>query len=168
MAKYFYNKYKTIRQYYIIRWIPTVLGTYAEYPEMWGYESYNLIGNISVNNPYNRITPSDDTKIYLMVGGKLTRRWYSNGYAYRDEAEVDYNLIKGALVETIVAEDGIYPNDGISGDYWYVKKGLAFPELKIKIDGQLKISENGWVKVDNQLKTIDKIWTEVDGQLKEV
>lgn len=39
--------------------------------------------------------------------------------------------IKGSLVKTIIAEEGTYPDNGISGDYWYIKIKKAIPTIKI-------------------------------------
>ncbi|RXI58993.1 hypothetical protein [Clostridium tetani] len=72
------------------------------------------------------------------------------------------------LNTTIIAEDGEYPDNGYSNGYWYIKKGLVFPELKMKVNGVLKTSENGWVKVNGKLREIDKIWTKINGVLREV
>lgn len=76
--------------------------------------------------------------------------------------------VKGDLIETVTAEDGTYPENGIQNGFWYVKKERAFPDFKMKIDSELKSSDNGWVKIDGQLKEIDKIWIKADGTLKEV
>ena len=38
---------------------------------------------------------------------------------------------KGSLVKTIIAEEGTYPDDGISGENWYVKIKKAIPTIKI-------------------------------------
>jgi len=43
-----------------------------------------------------------------------------------------------------------------------------FPELKIKINGEQKTSEAGWVKINGELKEIEKIFIKVNGELKEV
>lgn len=43
-----------------------------------------------------------------------------------------------------------------------------FPEFKMRINGELKTSENGWVKIEGQLREIEVIWVKVNGQLKEV
>lgn len=43
-----------------------------------------------------------------------------------------------------------------------------FPEMGLKVDGTLKISEMGWVKIDGALREIDSIYTKIDGILKEV
>lgn len=39
--------------------------------------------------------------------------------------------VKGSLIKTITAEEGTYPDNGISGDYWYVKIKKAIPTIKI-------------------------------------
>ena len=39
--------------------------------------------------------------------------------------------VKGSLVKTIIAEEGTYPDNGIKGDYWYIKVKKAIPTIKI-------------------------------------
>lgn len=34
---------------------------------------------------------------------------------------------RGTFIETVVAENGTYPNDGIQGSYWYVRGSLVTP-----------------------------------------
>ena len=46
-------------------------------------------------------------------------------------AEVVTKKVKGSLVKTIIAEEGTYPDNGISGDYWYIKIKKAIPTIKI-------------------------------------
>ena len=41
------------------------------------------------------------------------------GNVYRTEEQV------GEVIEHVIAEEGMYPDDGIQGDYWYVKKSRA-------------------------------------------
>lgn len=43
----------------------------------------------------------------------------------------------------------------------------TFPELSVKVGGQVKQGIDGWVKVGGELKRIVQIWTKVGGQLKE-
>lgn len=45
--------------------------------------------------------------------------------------EVVTKKVKGSLVKTITAEEGTYPDNGISGDYWYIKVKKAIPTIKI-------------------------------------
>lgn len=42
--------------------------------------------------------------------------------------------VKGTLVKTEIAEEGTYPDNGVKGDYWYIKIKKAIPT--IKIDGR--------------------------------
>lgn len=80
-----------------------------------------------------------------------------------------YNHIdKINLVDTIIAEEGAYPINGVYNNFWYVRTQLVFPELEIKINGQLKKSENGWVKINGVLREIDTITIKENGILKEV
>lgn len=91
----------------------------------------------------------------------------SDGFWYvRGSASTTYN--KGAYVDTIIAEQGTYPANGISGSYWYVLGKRAFPDFKTRQGGQLKSSVDGWVRVDGQLRQIQQIWVRANGQLKEI
>lgn len=169
MAKYYYEKYNLK---YIAGDSEYSGDTYdmglIVYPSYSFSESsgYSVVGVGETLYSYDI-----DTVSYRVSGNTLLmyvrKKEGTQGYASRFTATA--TIAKGSFIEIVIAEDGTYPNNGAYTDgYWYIKKGLAFPELKMKIDGQLKASENGWVKVDNQLKTIDKMWTKVDGQLKEV
>lgn len=90
----------------------------------------------------------------------------SDGYYWERWANTSYS--RGTYVDTIIAEDGTYPDNGRVGTtYWYVKKGRAFPELVVKADGQVKQGVDGWVKVEGELKRIVQMWTKTGGQLKE-
>lgn len=75
---------------------------------------------------------------------------------------------RGDFIETIIAEQGEFPANGFADGYWYVLGKRAFPELKIRQDGQLKTSADGWVRIDGQLRQIQQMWARVNGQLKEI
>ena len=115
-------------------------------------------------------------EIYYEDGERILRcRGLREGSLPKDEYErgrysvftISQYLGKGDYVKTIIAEDGAYPDDGIQGDYWYVKGERAFPEMYAKIDGIQKVAEDGWVKIDGVLRPIQGIWTKIDGQLKQ-
>ena len=92
----------------------------------------------------------------------------SDGYWYVRGSSSTSNY-RGTYIDTIVAEDGTYPDNGRVGtSYWYVKTGKAFPEFKVRQNGQLKTSVDGWVRVNGVLKQIQQIWVRVNGSLKEV
>lgn len=86
----------------------------------------------------------------------------------KTQRDIYYNKAKGSFIETIVAEERAYPNDGIQGNYWYVKKGKAGLNLYPRIGGQVKQVEGGKVRIGGELKDVLGIWTRIDGQLKEV
>ncbi|MBU3145856.1 hypothetical protein [Clostridium sp. CF012] len=89
-------------------------------------------------------------------------------YTYTSTGSPQYDVRGSLLQSNIIAEDGTYPVDGQSGGYWYVRKGLAFPSFKMKVDGVLKTSSDGWVKIDGVLRHIDSMWTNINGVLKKI
>lgn len=70
------------------------------------------------------------------------------------------------LIEEIIAEEGTYPDNGIDGDYWYIKTRKVFPDLHIKVNGELRKVQSAWVKVGVVLKEVKDIYVKKDGQLK--
>jgi hypothetical protein len=44
----------------------------------------------------------------------------------------------------------------------------TIPNLKCRIDGNVKSYADGWVRVDSTLRKIDSMWTRVDGVLKKI
>lgn len=185
MAKYYYEKWSTRDEYYNFR-----NPTYWEYV---GIYNRNFIEGFIEEPTFSSqrgfevdSIPANYKTLYANKDGfqeavHLADRTIANRFLVTQAVNGDYVIekyertcqystrkVRNLLLETIEAEEGTYPDNGIQGDYWYIKKGLAFPELKMKVDGQLKTSENGWAKIDNQLKAIDKIWIKVDGQLKGV
>lgn len=98
---------------------------------------------------------------------KLHNQVNADGFWWMRGAAQTTN-VKGAYIDTIEAEFGTYPADGVSGDFWYVLSKRAFPELQIRQSNQLKTSADGWVRIGGQLKQIQQIWVRVNGQLKEV
>ncbi len=160
----------------------------ASYPAAGGTHYLNYTGQMSLLRKYNfdDFIPAN-TCVFRMAESSFLEEWVTTRDSIVHEGKsiteispvAEYTVpsstmliskfpYKGAYKDTVIAEDETYPDNGIQGDYWYVKTGKAFPELTIKIDNQLKTSEAGWVKIDGQLKEIEKIWTKVDGQLKEV
>lgn len=51
------------------------------------------------------------------------------------------------LIEELIAEEGTYPDNGIQGDYWYIKTRKVFPDLHVKVNGELRKVQSAWVKV---------------------
>lgn len=150
--------------------------TYPKYPSgyyqdfdrfrLFGTPKIGEVGYIQEGNTFYKGTiiqlgtPGVNNSYGLDLIGSFTPS-YNNITIYNHIDKVD-------LIETIVAEEGVYPINGVYNNYWYVRGQLVFPELIMKIDGQLKTSENGWVKVDGALREIDTITAKVNGILKEV
>lgn len=83
----------------------------------------------------------------------------SDGFAQYKYDVLEYidGQVKGSLIEIIAAEDGAYPNDGISGSYWYVKKGLANAEPTITLDttDNRTLYENDTITISGNAKDIN-------------
>lgn len=124
----------------------------------------------------------DTSRGYSPSTDSLTYQAYNEEYSYETDDYEDYvsytwvtqtyfrerTYSKGIYVESTIAEDGTYPNDGEQDGYWYVKDRLAFPELGLKIYNELKFSEMGWVKIDGAIREIESIYTKISGNIKEL
>ena len=75
-----------------------------------------------------------------------------------------YHIRPTVLIDTIVAEETAYPQDGISGDFWYKRIKPAFPTMRILRDGQWAEVETGFVLKDGVWKPIEEIYKLQDGQ----
>lgn len=75
--------------------------------------------------------------------------------------------IKDTLIDTIEAEEGTYPDDGVYSDQlYYVKLKPAFPTMRILRDGQWIEAESGFVLKDGVWKPIEDVFVLKDGQWK--
>lgn len=76
----------------------------------------------------------------------------------------------GNFIETIIGDENEYPSYGVSGNRFYIRRDplVTFPDLKLRVGGQLRTGENGWCRINNQLREIDKMWVRINGELKEL
>ena len=88
----------------------------------WKWQVYEKSGYVDTFETYQYT-------IKLRVIGEITLEEYT---IYQHER-------KGSYVSTIVAEDGTYPDDGISGSYWYVK--TAKPIVTLSLIGNKSFNE---------------------------
>ncbi len=114
-----------------------------------GYYGDGIGGTIPLNQVF-----IEDGKIKLQFKGDVTKPAVDTRiYRYRgwvskpDTRTYDYYYQYSVTVD-------------------YIENSLS--ELKIKINNQLKTSENGWVKIDNQLRDIEKMWVKINNQLHEI
>ena len=77
---------------------------------------------------------------------------------------VVYHVRPTVFIDTIVAEETAYPQDGVSGDFWYKRIKPAFPTMRILRDGQWTEIETGYVLKDGVWKPIEEIYKLQDGQ----
>lgn len=121
------------------------LGVYVSNTARSGWNSGSLeLGNFILSTPSG----------YMYAG-------YPNSYNH----EMWQYRVKDTLIETLTAEEGTYPDDGIHTDgYWYVKIKLAFPTMRILRDGQWAEVETGFVLKDGVWKPIEEIYKLQDGQ----
>lgn len=189
MARYYYDKYTSITEYYNYR-NPDSSWKYWGNPT-WGgnsyeYTDYDFSNDKGFHGKWNKVKVGDLNQgdVFYTIGSNNTsisryiidEIWYhSGGYievktrAYGKECEYSIRYLRGDYIETIVGEDGQYPINGRDEDgYWYVRKERVFPALGLKINSNLKTAEMGWVKVNGTVREIDRIYTKINGVIREV
>lgn len=102
------------------------------------------------------------------ISYRLHNQVNSDGYWWmRGNASTTYT--RGSFIDTVIAEDGTFPDNGrVGATYWYIKRNKAFPDFKVKANGQLRTAEEGWVKVNGILRPIEQMWVKDNNSLKEV
>ena len=101
-----------------------------------GYEGYNKVefeentGKFKLSGSYVYVKDKWDLPIYKEpYNNTYIQIEYDSdgdyGYLYERKYERKYTSEKGSYLNTISAEEGTYPNDGIKDGYWYVRKGLS-------------------------------------------
>lgn len=103
---------------------------------------------------------SGDEMSLVFHDGSNKRSWRTT------KTGVKSTIRKTQLIDEIIAEEGTYPDNGIDGDYWYIKTRKVFPDLHIKVNGELRSVQSAWVKVGGVLKEVKDIYVKKDGQLK--
>lgn len=134
MAKYYYEKYSINTTYGEGSWSSVnnwVAGAYL--PGSTG-NSYYASYEFSATSGYiGQQKLAKNTPPCFMVSGSrvteiLSSTFVDYGSTYhqsRYKDRVTLSQTKGSLIDIVMAENGTYPNNGISGGYWYVKGGLA-------------------------------------------
>ena len=104
----------------------TTYGYYASYT--LGYSTGILTGTGSITlagEDTRDVGYSVDAGYSIPTENSVTQHIDMDGYFQRRRYSVIANYDKGNYINTISAEDGTYPADGMSGDYWYVRQDLA-------------------------------------------
>jgi hypothetical protein len=157
---------------------PTILySTYGSYRDYKNY-SFTGIGVGSSTMTNGQIVYQGTTT--TMIQAEIVGNQYLSGKKYLDVRVLQrkkfnrtgfttiYNKYqKGSYLSTIIAEDGSYPDNGISGSYWYIKTTKVFPEMQINVNGGWKEVDSGWVHINGTWREITSIWTNVLGTWRE-
>jgi hypothetical protein len=143
MAKYFYDKYyvDTVSDGY--SYYSSYYRTYTEPSgQISGYTGFSfnsstgqfsVTGSVIYTSSGTVYTGSgSETMANSISGTTVTQTMY---YSYASS-----HSVRGSFIETIIAEDGMYPNNGINGSYWYVKRSLAYFSKKIIGKNPVKIN----------------------------
>lgn len=184
MAKFYYEKWSISKL-----WTGTKFSLISSTPiakgiTITGYSKYYLDRRTGIffadEKDLIDITVGDESasenRVFSIIsGGKTVVR--SEIFKKPDDeyTELKYNSYitfdkyeKDNYLETIISEEGIFPDDGILGNYWYIKGARMGINIFPKIDGKVKHIEHGKVNIGGELKDILGVWTKIDGQLKEV
>lgn len=137
MAKYFFEKREIAWDIDKFNTLPNgILGTDTRWVSI----------SVLTGNASNQETSPKTNEIGTRLGGSALNvrdvlKWERTNHLGRHEGKLLENISKvdllnnyrtsGNLIENIVAEETEYPEDGIQGNYWYVRGEKAFPSLKV-------------------------------------
>ncbi len=176
MSLYIYKKYNKLysawseekSSYFEVWGKGANLPTYSGYDSrpVWTSEGYENRGTYGVwSSAYSTVSNSDTRSEYTMSSYSVDSyddTWYE-WWTTRDTWYRTRTFSKGTYVGEVTAEEGFYPDNGATGDYWYIKDRLAFPQLGIRVDNVWLTSELGWCKIDSVWREIDEIHINVNG-----
>lgn len=152
MAKYKYDVYE-IADYYSTK---TISGTerteiFRKYTRQVSvYKFYSSTGNFSY---YGNVNVENSEGYYYVLNNdyyKITEGFFSaggsqgHGYLKLIKIQITKGKTRGDLIESIVAEENEYPEDGIKDGKWYVRKEII-QEHKIS----LKDSEGELINISS-------------------
>lgn len=115
------------------------------------YEHYDYDNRPVGRTLYSYANGSDI--IYKFVFTAYDKATVYNGTITRTSSNSRGNLIQS----NVIAEEGTYPTDGISGGYWYVRGGLAnqSPTTTLNTVNNITLYENDSLVIDGQATDAD-------------
>lgn len=143
MAKYIYERWDYGVDVVVLNF-PTATGQAIYYTR-----AYVIAKNGEISDIYNPISIVAVGEIFARTeyyygqykNGNAAeisiKRSMSGDYANISSKQLTKTDIQAAIrkttkIDTIIAEEGSYPDNAISGDYWYVKLKKAFPTIRYK------------------------------------
>ena len=171
MVKYFYDKHQIAKKETIYIISNQTYAWVANHSTFYRYLNSNNFGRIQFSdqhdtgtptNPYytfNKTNPLSNQMYRYDTFRPNDRYWQYNfdvaNKSYTEkQLEIRVSEEKGALIETVAAEDGTYPNDGIKDGFWYVRKGLANhpPTITLTTPNNATLYENGTYSIAGTAK----------------
>lgn len=134
MANFSYSRYNIKKN-----WGLGVYDSRIELPQLDEYSGFSAYiitedGRFQLVGDSNRTIRRYDygnVEVYSMTQGKLIVSFFDNTAAppklvrYFYNSPVVKSTERGAYVGSVTAQEGAYPVNGISGEFWYVRQGLA-------------------------------------------
>ena len=179
MSRYYYDYYEiavtntyTNRRALVDTESGRILGTATVHTDYsYGDNGFYGVGGIAFIDVYEQpavtIYIITDITVYKVTSYIQDGNYFNLTLTGVEICDKSTSYAKGAYIGRLEAEDGEYPDDGMFEGFWYVKVRLVFPSLKLRVGGELKTSEMGWVRVGGALKEIESITVRVGGALKE-
>jgi|GEM_PF-4925202 len=145
MAKYYYDRYTVNSSTYYTQGPFNFVrnDSFTGVSGSGGCTSYGFnssTGIYTANNPGSYYFDQYST-LYMVAGGSSSGTYVDkyvrttvkisdgnnstpdvwNCAIYRSDRQQQTSYSRGSYIDTVVAENGTYPDNGISGGYWYVK-----------------------------------------------
>lgn len=122
------------------------------------------LNNVKENELYAII---EEDKVPPIAGQNFNVYYYKNNTYYRIDEDVTIESLemkKDELLESIKAEDGEFPNDGMHTDgFYYVKGDKASIPINTNINGTWKETESAHVNVNGAWKEIKEAYQMQNG-----
>lgn len=155
---------------------PTVTLTTADNRTLYENDTYNISGSATDTDSGNVVMVK-----YQINGGTIRTiatqvstgaavpfnrvLTFKAGVLYDGATAVTGNLAEGTQhVLTVWAEDDRGGKSAEQTRTFYV---VPFPNLTVKVNGEIKTIQQGFVKINGETKVIQRIWTKVNGVLRE-
>lgn len=144
MALYNYDRHKVVTTTnWMLKELPEVIneGERGDYRTINPHAYADENGQVIISSRTNEISPTQYGKHYFNASGRTARvRYYRTDRSYFDRnvwSEKTEAQAKGEFIDTVVAEEGTLPNDGVylyeGKYYWFVKRGLADTNKRPKL-----------------------------------
>lgn len=143
MAKYIYERWDYGIDVVVLNF-PTATEQFARFTATYSIakngeisDNYKALSDVAVgeivavtSHHYNQYKNGNAARISI-------KRSMIDNYVIASSKELAKTDIQAAIrkttkIDTIIAEEGSYPDNSFSGDYWYVKLKKAFPTIRYK------------------------------------